>query len=145
VATDFLPSLQLFIEQFREPEPAGRFLLRTTGASSGPCPATLCPATGLPERSIKLAVVHGSENQLFGGLQNVGWASYPKRTTVEHRRVDPGGGGPGYPIPCRASGSAGGTATARPTPGWRLVPFWPGRRASAPAPSLRPDRAGWVC
>ena len=82
---------KLFIGRFREPEPAGRFLPRTTVASSGPCPATLCPATSLPERSTKLAVVHGSENQLFGGLQNVGWASYPKRTTVEHRGVDHGG------------------------------------------------------
>jgi len=112
-------------------------------ASSGPCPATLCPATGLPERSTKLAVVHESENQLFGGLQNVGWASYPKRTTIEHRRVDHGGGGPGHPIPFRASGSAGGTPIARPTPGWRLDLFWPELRASAPAPSgARSGRVG---
>ena len=68
---------QLFIGRFREPEPAGRSLPRTTEASSGPSPATPCPATDLPERSTKLAVVHGSENQLFGWLQNVGWASYP--------------------------------------------------------------------
>jgi len=60
-------------------------------ASSGPCAATPCPATDLPERSTKLAVVDGSENQLFGRLQNVGWASYPQRTAVKHMRIDHGG------------------------------------------------------
>ena len=84
-------SFELFIGRFREPEPAGRSLPRTTQASSGPCPATPCPAAGLPERSTKIAVVHGSENQLFSRLQNVGWASYPEWTTVEHMRVDHGG------------------------------------------------------
>jgi hypothetical protein len=84
-------SFELFIGRFREPEPAGRSFPRTTEASSGPCPATPCPATDLPERSTRLAVVHGSENQLFGRLQNVRWASYLERTTVEHMRVDHGG------------------------------------------------------
>ena len=37
-----------------------------------------------------LAVVHGSENQLFGWLQNVGRASYPERTAVKPMRVDHG-------------------------------------------------------
>ena len=60
-------------------------------------------------------------------------------------RSDPGGGGPGHRIPCRARGSAAGTPIARPTPGWRSDPFWPGRRASAPAPSLRPDHSGASC
>jgi hypothetical protein len=77
-------SFQLFIGRFREPEPAGRSLPRTTEASSGPCPTTPCPATDLPERSTNLAVVHGSENQLFGWLQNGGWASYPERAAVKH-------------------------------------------------------------
>ena len=81
---------QLFIGRFREQEPAGRSLPRTTEASSGPCAPTPCPATDLPERSTKLAVVHGSENQLYGRLQNVGWASYPEWTAVEHMRVDHG-------------------------------------------------------
>jgi hypothetical protein len=60
-------------------------------ASSGPCPATSCPAAGLAGRSTKIAVVHGSENQLFGWLQNVGWASYRELTKVKHMRVDHGG------------------------------------------------------
>jgi hypothetical protein len=85
------PSAELFIGRFREPQPAARSLPRTTEASSGPCPATPCPATVCPERSTKLTVVHGSENQLFGRLQNVGWSSYPERTAVKHRRVDHGG------------------------------------------------------
>jgi len=84
-------SSELFIGRFREPEPVGRSLPRTTGASRGPCPATSCPAMVLPERSTKIVVVHGSENQLFVWLQNVGWASYPERTAVKHMRVDHGG------------------------------------------------------
>ena len=88
---DSLDITQLFIRRFREPEPAGRSLPRTTEVSNGPCPATPCPATGSPERYTKLAVVHGSENQLVGRLQNVGWASHPERTAVKHMRVDRGG------------------------------------------------------
>ena len=30
-------------------------------------------------------MVHGSENQLFGWLQNGGWASYPERPRVQER------------------------------------------------------------
>ena len=112
-------------------------------ASSGPCPATLCPATGLPERSTKLAVVHGSENQLFGGLQNVGWASYPKRTTFEHMSVDHGGGGPVHPIPFRASGSAGGTPIASPLPAGVRILSGQGVGHQHPPPAA-PDRAGGV-
>ena len=36
-------------------------------------------------------MVHGSENQLFDRLQNVGWASYRERTKVKHMLVDHGG------------------------------------------------------
>ena len=46
---------------------------------------------GHPERYTNLAVVHGSENQLVGRLQNVGRALYPERTAVKHRRVVHGG------------------------------------------------------
>jgi hypothetical protein len=65
-------SFQHFIGWFREPEPTGRSLPRTTGGSSGPSLATPCAATVLPELLTKVAVVHESENQLFGRLQNVG-------------------------------------------------------------------------
>ncbi len=55
---------------------------RTTEASSGPWPATPCPATDRPERYTKLAVIHGSENQLLSLLQSVCKASCPVGTSI---------------------------------------------------------------
>jgi len=65
-------AIQRFIGWFPEPEPAGRLVPRTTGESSGPSLATPCAATVHPELPTMVAVVHGSENQLFGQLQDVG-------------------------------------------------------------------------
>ena len=84
-------SFERFIDWFREPESAARSLPRTTRASSGSSPATPCAAMGLLEPSTKQDVVHGSEYQLFGWLQNVGLALYPERTEVEPMRLDHGG------------------------------------------------------
>ena len=84
-------SFELFIGLFLEPGSPDRVLPKTTDASSGPSSEIPRHATNLPERLPKIAVVHGSKNQLFAMLQSVGWASSPERTAVEHMRVDHGG------------------------------------------------------
>ena len=59
-----------------------------------PCrqfPETFYPAWGLSEHPPKIAVVHGSENQLFRWLQSVRGAAYTVRASIKDMGIDHGG------------------------------------------------------
>jgi hypothetical protein len=66
----------------------------------------------------------------------------PFQQVCRERMADGGDGGPGYRIPFRARGSAGGIPIARPTHGWRWGTSGPGHTAVAPGPNPQPGHLG---